>query len=756
MVKPQDFIVWLKDIDIHDTRYVGGKAANLGEMIQAKFPVPDGFVITSYAYHQFLKENKLELKIKQLLSTIDYNNQDSLSQVSRHLRHLIIQSEIPKSILELILNHYKSLGGVFHDSLVAIRSSATGEDSKESSFAGQQETYLNIKGEAHISEKVKQGWSSLFSPRALYYRHEKKMQSDKTGIALVVQRMVESDISGIMFTVDPVLNDKTKTVIEAIYGLGEYIVGGKVTPDQYQIDKISHTILSKKIAEQFVMLEKRGRENKEVKVPFLKRKKQKLSDREIIALAKLGQKLERHYYFPQDIEWAIERGRCFIVQTRPITTISTHAKRSESISPSEHKKELILKGDPASPGIGIGRVKIVRRASEIGLVRKGDVLVAPFTNPDYVPAMKRASAIVTERGGRTSHAAIVSREFGIPAVVGAPDALKLLKDGRVVTVDGKSGIVYRGSLLASSTKNVTLQQSYQLKTHTKLYVNIADPDVAAEISGQNIDGIGLLRAEFMIAKLGVHPKKLIHENKQKMFINNLVEGLEQISKSFYPRPVIYRATDFKTNEYRNLKGGAPFEPSEPNPMLGYRGAFRYIHDPKVFYLELEAIKIVRERKKLTNLHLMLPFVRTIHELRLVKKLISNKGLIRSRSFLLYMMCEIPSNVILLDEYIKEGIDGVSIGSNDLTMLLLGVDRDNNEVALEFDERDKAVLWAYEKVIKTCRKYDIPSSICGQAPSVFPDLLEKLVDWGINSISVAPDVIDTSRRLIYEVENKLKK
>ncbi len=507
-------------------------------------------------------------------------------------------------------------------------------------------------------------------------------------------------------------------------------------------------IYQKRIAEQKVYLTKSEGKNKEKKVAIFKKFSQKIEDKDILTLARLGRQIEKHYYFPQDIEWAKEKGRIYIVQTRPITVIANDKKdiKEERIVKSEVKHRAILVGDPASPGIGVGAVKILKSPKDINKVKNGDVLVAPYTNPDYVPAMKRASAIITEKGGRTSHAAIVSREFGIPAIVGSYNATKVLKDNKIVTVNGATGEVFLGSILIAQEKNE--ESHFVTKTH--LYVNLAEPEVAERVAQMNVDGVGLLRAEFMIAQIGTHPKKLIKDHKERIFIDKLSEGLEAIARSFYPRPIIYRATDFKTNEYKNLVGGKEFEVDESNPMLGYRGAFRYLSDPKVFKLELMAIKKVRELG-FANLNLMIPFVRTPRELRLVKEIISDFGLRRSATFRLYMMVEIPSNVILIDKFIEEGIDGVSIGSNDLTMLTLGTDRDNSEVATEFDEENEAVLWSLERVIKACNKNGILSSICGQAPSNSTDLVEKLVKWGISSISVAPDAVDRTRKIIYSVE-----
>lgn len=752
MPKVTSSILWFKDIDKHDIPVVGGKGANLGEMTQARFPVPNGFVVTSYAYFHFLKENNLTTKINHLLGTVDFNRPESLDQVSLHIRKMIIAEKMSEELIQEIFRAYKTLSGPLKDALVAVRSSATAEDLPGASFAGQQETYLNVSGESNVIQKVKEAWASLFNARAIFYRHEQKFDHFQIGIAIVVQKMILSEKSGIMFTIDPVTNDKSKVVIEAIYGLGEMIVQGQVTPDHYEVEKSSMTIKMRSIALQNVRLDKVKGENKEVKIPDKIGKKQKISDNHILDLALLGKKLEKHYYFPQDIEWAIDNSGVYIVQTRPITTIK---KGKEEKFEDLSSLPLLLKGAPASPGIASGLVKIIKTPADLHKMEQGDVMVATQTNPDFVPGMKKAVAIVTDKGGRTSHAAIVSRELGIPAVVGTEKATQILTNGMAISVDGGKGEIYKGGhvKINSTQNNVTTDN---IKTSTKVYVNLAQPDLAEKVAAQHVDGIGLLRAEFIMANIGIHPKKLIHDGKKHIFINTLALELERFCKAFSPRPVIYRASDFKTNEYRGLIGGKEYEPVEPNPMLGYRGAYRYMHDPKVFELELEAIKIVRNKRGYKNLSLMIPFVRTVKELREVKKIISTNSLYRSPTFKLWMMVEIPSNVILLEQFIKEGIDGVSIGSNDLTMLILGTDRDNSEVASEFDEMNEAVLWALEHVIKTSHKHQVTVSICGQAPSLYPDLVEKLVAWGVTSVSVAPDVIETVRKNIAESERRLLK
>ena len=754
------YIAWFKDIDKEDIPLVGGKGANLGEMEKAGFPIPPGFVVTSNAYIHLLATQKLREKIANLLALLNVNDPASLNRCAKKIREEILKVTVPKEIKEEIKKAYRKLG---KDTLVAIRSSATAEDLPTASFAGQQKTFLNIKGENNVVEAVRFCWASLFEPRAIFYREDKGFDHFKVKIACVVQKMVQSDVSGVMFTLDPVTNNKKKIIVEAIYGLGELIVGGRVNPDHYVVDKKSLKIDKKEIQAQKIQLVKVGKGNKEIKVSLAWQKKQKLPDELILKLAKIGYQIEKHYFFPQDVEWAVEKGEVFIVQTRPVTTIQEPKVQSPKSKVEELK--VLLKGAPASPGIAWGPVKMVTSKREIGRVLSGDVLVAEMTNPDFVSAMRKAVAIVTDKGGRTSHAAIVSRELGIPCVVGTKKATKVLKEGLVITVDGGRGRVYKGS---RSIRNQGLEISKKaeitdsrlripatdtfIRTATKIYVNLGDPYSAEKIAQKNVDGVGLLRAEFMMAQIGEHPKKMIREGRGKVFIEKLNDGLFKFCQAFAPRPVVYRASDFKTNEYKSLKGGKYFEPDEENPFLGYRGCLRYLKDPKVFELELRALKKVRD-KGFRNLWLMLPFVRTVRELSETKKMV-NKFLKRGPSFKLWMMVEIPSNVILLEDFLKVGIDGISIGTNDLTMLILGVDRDNAEIAQEFNERDPAVYWALERIVKICRKKGVASSICGQAPSAYPDLVEKLVEWGITSISVNPDAIKRTREIVHEAEKKL--
>lgn len=772
------YIVWFEEVGKEDTPLVGGKGANLGEMIRSDIPIPYGFIITVHAYKDFLKSNHLYKRITEFLKSVDYQDPRSLDRVSHQIKSLITKSTVPKDIAEDIVRHYlelskraeknykktASLKSLFNlTPLVAVRSSATAEDLPQASFAGQQATFLNVKGEAVLIDKVREAWASLFESRAIFYRHDQKVSHETVSIAVPVQLMVNSHSSGVMFTVDPISTDKNKIVIEAIFGLGEYIVQGIATPDHYEVDKKTFQILDRKISTQGKKFVRKGDKNVDIRLSEHEGKRPKISPPQIQDLARLGTKIEKHYFFPQDIEWAIEDEKIYIVQSRPITTLK---RQHELLNQKENLESqgsislpIIASGDPASPGLVSGRAKLIFKASEIHKIKPGDILIAPQTDPDFVPAMKKATAIVTETGGRTSHAAIVSRELGIPAVVGAEGIMKKIKNDTIITVNGRTGEIFQGGL--SKTAEISLKQETspsimhaQLRTATKIYVNLAEPERAMEVSRMGADGVGLLRAEFMIANIGIHPKKLLRDKKRQLFVHMLAEDLLKFVKVFDNRPVVYRATDFKTNEYRNLKGGHDFEPLESNPMLGYRGAYRYIHDPEVFDMEIDAIKRVRNKYGYKNLHLMIPFVRTVKELEDIKRHLASRSLTRGSTFKLWMMVEIPSNVILFDKFCEVGIDGVSVGSNDLTMLILGTDRDNSEVAPEFDERNEAVLWALEKVIKTSHKYKITSSICGQAASDYPDLVEKLVNWGITSVSVNPDALQHTREIVYNAENRL--
>jgi pyruvate,water dikinase len=746
----QKTIVWFNEVTKEDVPIAGGKGANLGEMTQANIPVPPGFIVTADAYFDFLEKSKLVDKIRKLLQPLDPGNSKQLQKTADQVKQLILDTPMPSELANKIEQAYTEMGG----GLVAVRSSATAEDLPEASFAGQQRTFLNVEGEKEVVVAVQGCWASLFEPRAIFYRHQQGFDHFKVGIAVPVQKMVQSQASGVMFTLEPVTSDSGKIVIEAVYGLGEAIVSGEVTPDLYVVDKDSLKIINRKIVNQESQLIKNPtagakETNIWVPLPASTQSQQKLTDSEITKLAWLGKQMENHYRFPQDIEWAKEDNKIYILQTRPVTTIKETAETELAI-----QAPTLLTGAPASPGLASGPVKIVPEASQIDKVKTGDVLVAEMTTPDFVPAMKRAVAIVTNRGGRTAHAAIVSRELGIPCVVGAEQATTALTDGQVITVDGSHGKVYNGKV-SRRIRTTSIADIFRdtIKTKTKVYVNLAQPELAENVASRNVDGVGLLRAEFMVAQIGEHPQYMITQNRGQEFVDKLAEGIKTFAQAFDPRPVVYRTNDFKTNEYRELTGGQQYEAEEENPMLGYRGASRYITDIEVFKLELEAIKKVRQKHK--NLWVMLPFVRTVEELARTKEIMEAEGLKRSEDFKLWMMVEVPSNIFLMEKFLEVGIDGISIGSNDLTQLILGIDRDSEKLAETFDERNEAVLIALERAIKVSKSMGVTSSICGQAPSVYPELTEKLVEWGINSVSVSPDMIGTTREIIAKAEARLQ-
>ncbi len=742
----QKAVVWFNEVTRKDIPLVGGKGANLGEMTNAGIPVPGGFIVTAAAYYDFIEKTGIQKHIKALLEPVDVQDSRQLQEVAAQVQKLVEGAQMPAETARAIEEAYVKMG----KGLVAVRSSATAEDLPEASFAGQQATFLNVEGEKDVVRAVQDCWASLFGARAIFYRQEQGFDHFKVGIAVPVQHMVQSEAAGVMFTVEPTTNDREQIAIESVLGLGEMIVSGDVTPDHYIVSKTDLKILVKEIKKQeWKLVKKAGAHGKtdNVKIDLTpeEQAKQKITDAEIIALAKIGKQLEDHYDFPQDIEWATEKGKIFIVQTRPITTIKEATGEAHDID-----APVLVSGAAASPGVASGPVKIVPDPSEIDKVLDGDVLVAEMTTPDFVPAMKRAAAIVTDRGGRTAHAAIVSRELGIPCVVGCENATATLHDGQIITVDGSNGKVYPGRIEIKS--DVKIRARGKVITKTKLLANLAQPDIVDRVANRDVDGIGLLRAEFMVAEIGEHPSAMIAEGRGGEFTDKLAHELAIFAKAFHPRQVVYRTNDFKSNEYKSLKGGEKYEEDEENPMIGYRGASRYITDIETFKLELNAIKKVREQYD--NLWVMIPFVRTVKELESTVKIMAEEGLKRSETFKLWMMCEVPSNVILLDKFLDVGIDGISIGSNDLTQLTLGIDRDSSKLAETFDERNEAVMISIEKVVKTCKARGVTCSICGQAPSVYPEITEKLVEWGCTSVSVSPDMIDVTRDIIAAAEAKL--
>ena len=758
----------------------GGKGANLGE-ISRLVPVPPGFVVTSHAYRRHLEYNGLVDKIYAILrETIRERKPEEYEEASRRIRRVIEDAPMPPDVERAIKEAYAKLSADLgiEDVAVAVRSSATAEDIEEASFAGQQETYLNVRGADNVVAFVKKVWSSLFTARAIFYRDEKGIPHEKVAMAVVVQKLVNSRSAGVMFTLDPTTGDRDVVVIEAAWGLGEGVVAGKVTPDEFVVDKATLAIRERRISEKKVAVvrDEKGL-TREVELPPDKAKAPALSDEEVRTLASYGITLERHYNHPMDIEFAVDAdiqppNNIFIVQARPETV---HSRRGEAKQPAAQapsgEAKVVVKGIAASPGVASGRAVICFTPQECeGKMRKGDILVTKMTDPDWVPYMRMAAAIVTDEGGRTSHAAIVSRELGIPAVVGTGNATQVMKEGQVYTVDGGKGLVYEGVLEEAKPKEeavagvvpreIILHIYRSIPTGTKVYMNLGVPEKIDDYKDLPFDGIGLMRIEFVLSSyIGEHPLYLAKIGQRDKFVNKLAEGIAYVARAIWPRPVVVRLSDFKSNEYRGLRGGAEFEPEERNPMLGWRGASRYVSRAyrEGFMMELEAIKNVREEWGLKNVWIMIPFVRSPWEAEQVVSLIEEAGLRRGRDFKVWAMAEVPSIALMVEEFAKY-FDGFSIGSNDLTQLLMGVDRDNEILVQQdpryFDEREPVVLKAIYEIIKRAHRMGRTVSICGQGPSVYPQMVEFLVRAGIDSISVNPDAVISTRLLVASVERRI--
>jgi len=775
-------VMWFEELKKDDVPIVGGKCANLGEMLRAGIPVPPGFAVTAYAYTRFIEETKIAEKIYDILDeTIkDPKDPKQYEEASKKIRALIESTPIPEYLKKEIVENYKKLckKTKSKEVFVAVRSSATAEDLPGASFAGQQETFLNVRGEEELLNSVRKCWSSLFTPRAIFYRTQKGFRHEKVLISVAVQKMVNSKAAGVMFTLHPVTGDTSKIVIESVWGLGEAIVSGAVTPDHFEVDKDSLKILVKQIAKKTVEYVRDPKTGKTVHkdVPPERQEKPSLTDEEIIELAKLAKKIEEHYGTAQDIEFAVDRDlpfpeNIFIVQSRPETVWSVKkaaekpSAEAGTITITEAK--MVVKGLPASPGIYAGKAKVVFSPEEAAKkIQKGDILVTKMTNPDWVPYMRVAGAIVTDEGGMTCHAAIVSRELGIPCIVGAKSATKNIADGQTYTVDAKAGVVYEGVVeelvkpaeKAEAAAAVAVAQAPVL-TGTKIYVNLSIPDVAEKVARETqADGVGLLRAEHLMLSVGKHPRLLIEEGGEQKMIDAFAEGIRKVAQAFFPKPVVYRFLDFKPDEFLTLPGGEKYEKEAghvgPNPLIGYRGAFRYIKEPDIFRLECRAIRKVREEYGLKNVWVMVPFVRRVEEFVQAKKIMEEEGLKQGPDFKVWIMVEVPSTVLLIDKFIEAGIDGVSFGTNDLTMLILGIDRDDAAVQEIYDERNLAVLRALSHVIRICRKHGVTTSICGQAPSNYPEVVEFLVREGATSISVNPDKVIETRNLVAMIERKL--
>lgn len=737
-------VFWLADVDKDDVLLVGGKAANLGELLRAEIPVPDGFVVDARTFREFIQKTGIQEKIYSLLHNLDVEDTEKLETVSRQIREIIETTEIPEEIEKEIREAYRKLcEEEGREVYVAVRSSATAEDLPDASFAGQQETYLNVAGEDEVVEKVKKCWSSLFTPRAIYYRVQKGFRHEDVSIAVVVQKMVNSEKSGVMFTSHPVTGEK-KCIIEAVFGLGEAIVSGLVTPDTYVYDRVKGELEEVKIGEKKFMLTKKDGKTVKVEIPDRSRERV-LSDEEIKRLVTLGELIEDHYATPQDVEWAMEGGEIYIVQSRPITTI----RKVEEVS-EEVEGRILLKGLGASPGIASGRVKVIFSEKEISKVEEGDILVTTMTTPDMVPAMKRAAAIVTDEGGMTCHAAIVSRELGVPAVVGTKKATKVLKDGMVITVDGEKGIIYEGRIEKKEEPKPFIAPAPVI-TATEVKVNISIPDVAERVAREtNADGVGLFRIEHMILGLEKHPMKFIKDGEVDRYIDLLYQEMKKVVKAFYPKPVWIRTLDAPTDEFRAMEGGEE-EPIEANPMLGFRGIRRDLAEEEHFRAELRAIKRLVD-EGYTNIGIMLPLITSPEEVRRAKEIAISEGIPLDK-IEFGIMVETPAAALILEEIIKEGIDFVSLGTNDLTQYTLAVDRNNENVAYLYNETHPAVLKLIERTIKVCKEHGVKSSICGQAGS-YPHVVEKLVEFGIDSVSANPDAVHKIREVVARAERRI--
>jgi len=794
-MQKKKFILWFNEISHNDVLLVGGKNASLGEMYQTLtkkgINIPNGFALTSYSYFYFLEKAGIKKQIKNIIQQYNLNKVSELQKAGKTIRTLILKAQFPEELEKEIIKSYERLSQTHNEDCtdVAVRSSATAEDLPTASFAGQQETYLNVKGREELLLAVKKCIASLFTDRAISYREEKGFNHLKIALSVGIQKMVRSDLgsSGVMFTLDTETGFPNVVLINSIWGIGEMIVKGKITPDEFFVFKPAL-----KKGYKSIIVKNLGRKTKkliydpkgglkEVSVPKSKQLIFSLTDEEILTLAKWGCIIEEHYskiakkWMPQDIEWAKDgkTGQLFIVQARPETIHRSERKTIYKEYQINTKKEPILQGIAIGDKIGEGKVRVISSVKQMNEFKKGEVLVTKMTDPDWVPVMKIASAIITDEGGKTAHAAIVSRELGIPCIVGTRKATKVLKTGQYVTVDctqGLKGRIYSGKV-PYKVKEYNLTKIP--KTKVKISVNIGAPEIAFKTSFLPVKGVGLAREEFIIAqKIKVHPLALYHYNeiknkklktksknlnriikqieeitiehkdKKEYFVKELAEGIAQIAAAFWPEEVIVRFSDFKTNEYAQLLGGELFEPKEENPMIGWRGASRY-YDKRfapAFGMECQAIKRVRDVFGLKNVAVMIPFCRTPEEGKKVIQLMEKFGLSRNKDGLkIYVMCEIPSNVVLVEEFLKV-FDGMSIGSNDLTQLTLGMDRDNAQIAHIADERNKAVKEQIKKVIRTCKKKKKYVGICGDAPSTFEDFAEFLMEEGIDALSLSPDAV----------------
>jgi pyruvate,water dikinase len=749
-------VLWLDEIGADDLDSVGGKAASLGELTAAGLPVPPGFVVTAGTYRRFIEDTGID---EELFAAVDVDAEDSkaLAEAEARAQELILETDMPEELREEILAAYEDVGE--GEAFVAVRSSATAEDLPDASFAGQQETFLNVTAE-DLVDRVKRCWASLFTQRATYYRQQQGFDHDVVDIAVVVQQMVDAEKSGVMFTSHPSTGEP-EIIIEAAWGLGEGVVSGSVTPDNYHVDRASGAVTGVEVADKKTMYDKDPEtgETEERPVPDEKRNEQVLSEAEMDRLCELGEEVEAHYDTPQDVEWAIFEGEVYMLQSRPITTISEGSGEAATADGSgsqaqESDDDVLCSGLGASPGMASGAVRLVSKLDQLDKVGEGDIIVAEMTTPDMVPAMKRAAGIVTDEGGMTSHAAIVSRELGVPAVVGTGNASEILSDDQVVTIDGDKGSIRQGRETKEGEREPVEEARPKTPvkpmTATEVKVNVSIPEAAERAAATGADGVGLLRIEHMILSTNKTPARYIQDHGERAYIDEIVQGVRNVADEFYPRPVRTRTLDAPTDEFRQLEGGED-EPHEHNPMLGYRGIRRSLDTPDVFKHELEAFRQLFEMGY-DNVEIMFPLVNDAEDVLRAKRLMEEVG-IDPEKRRWGVMIETPASALQVEELAECGIDFASFGTNDLTQYTLAVDRNNGNVADRFDELHPAVLDLIAQTIETCREHDVDTSICGQAGSK-PEMVRHLVNEGATSISANIDAVRDVQHEVKRIEQKL--
>ncbi|MBE6504689.1 MAG: phosphoenolpyruvate synthase [Methanobrevibacter millerae] len=747
------YVQKFEDLNKSDIAIAGGKGANLGELTQAGIPVPPGFVVTAETYQKFMEDTGINDKVLDILDKIDINDTKALQAAAEEIKSIIIETPIPDDMIMFIKEAYNQLCQRVgeDDTDVAIRSSATAEDLPEASFAGQQDTFLHVSGDEEVIEYVRKCWASLFEARAIFYREENDFEHSKVLIAVVVQKMAIADKAGVMFTVNPSTGEEI-ALIEGSWGLGEAVVSGDVTPDNYQVDKANNEVINVTISDKKVMYtnDESGTSIK-VNVPENLRMERVLSDEELIELTEMGKRVQAHYGEPMDTEWAFERDNLFLLQARPITTLGDAEPAADDDASVDG--EVLVRGLGASPGIATGLVKIVLDIDELDKIEDGDVMVTTMTTPDMVPAMRRASGIVTDEGGVTCHASIISRELGIPCVVGTGDATKTLKEDTGVTLDGKKGLVFEGITEVSeeAPQAQAVAAEAPILTVTEVKANVSMPEAAERAAATGADGVGLLRTEHLMLTAGIHPGKFIADGREDELIDTIADNVQIVADAFYPKPVWYRTLDAPTDEFITLEGGEN-EPREHNPMLGWRGIRRELDQPEILKCEFKAIKKLHE-KGYTNIGIMIPLSQSPAELVKAKELCAEVGFIPHKDVDFGMMVEIPAAAIIIDEYLKIGVDFVSLGTNDLTQYTLAVDRNNEFVAKHYTEEHPAVMKLIERTIKKCAEAGVTCSICGQAGSV-PHIVEKLVKFGITSVSSNADAIAEVRKTVARAEQKI--